>query len=318
MSSSAQHIVSDSDSSSQHYLSDGEADSEDYSYQGEQSIHSDSGESVPSSSPPSHTPIPISPPPPPLENPANVDAAAVPVSHSTCLPALPLCYLAEYDDKYQRLEQSDRCLVPTTILQKIHTSLGDELPNPLIFQLTREPKDSGQEEVNVLGYGTVEFLEGIDHIYLSNRLIQQLWIQYGDHVMCQVCTEPIPKGTGIKLQPHTSNFLTIDNPKKALEDALRYYYSILHEGDVISLKYQNQTYDVTVVETKPDSPILSFNTDLEVDFLPPLDYVPPPVSHSPVVSNAAVASTDETPPENSWTDQDEWRPFCGKGYRLGS
>lgn len=110
------------------------------------------------------------------------------------------------------------------------------------------------------------------------------------------------KGTYIKLQPHTQDFLDITNPKAmfvpfeklnlvfgnflnnllfltflflcSLETTLR-SYSCLTTGDTIMVPYNNKQYFINVVEAKPSSAVSIIETDCEVDFAPPLDYKEP-------------------------------------------
>ena len=84
----------------------------------------------------------------------------------------------------------------------------------------------------------------------------------------------MPKGTYVKLQPHTTDFLDISNPKAVLETTLR-NFSCLTVGDQITINYNNRQYFIDIVEAKPQPAISVIETDCEVDFAPPLDYVEP-------------------------------------------
>lgn len=125
-------------------------------------------------------------------------------------------------------------------------------------------------------------------------------LQEGD--ILQVKNISLVKGTYIKLQPHTQDFLDISNPKAmfvvfrlnifwilshafeklsflhsffcSLETTLR-SYSCLTTGDTIMVPYNNKQYFINVVEAKPSSAVSIIETDCEVDFAPPLDYKEP-------------------------------------------
>lgn len=110
----------------------------------------------------------------------------------------------------------------------------------------------------------------------------------------------LPKGTYVKLQPHTTDFLDVSNPKAVwvhwvantkfivrifiilraliltwrLERVLR-SYSCLTTGGTIVLPYNDKKYYVDIVETKPSAAVCIIETDCEVDFAPPLDYKEP-------------------------------------------
>jgi ubiquitin fusion degradation protein 1 len=55
----------------------------------------------------------------------------------------------------------------------------------------------------------------------------------------------LPKGTYVKLQPVTSDFLDISNPKAVLERTLR-SYSCLTVGDCFVVNYNNKDYEIEV------------------------------------------------------------------------
>ena len=55
----------------------------------------------------------------------------------------------------------------------------------------------------------------------------------------------LPKGTYVKLQPVTSDFLDISNPKAVLERTLR-GYSCLTVGDCFVVNYNNKDYEIEV------------------------------------------------------------------------
>ncbi|XP_038684291.1 ubiquitin fusion degradation protein 1 homolog [Tripterygium wilfordii] len=84
----------------------------------------------------------------------------------------------------------------------------------------------------------------------------------------------VRKGTYMKLQPHSTDFINLTNPKSVLETTLR-SFSCLTTGDTVMILYNNHKYQIDVVETKPSSAICVIETDCEVDFAPPLDYKEP-------------------------------------------
>ena len=62
-----------------------------------------------------------------------------------------------------------------------------------------------------------------------------------------------------------------------LENAFR-NFSCLTKGDTFTFEYNDQTYDIAVLEIKPDTEshsIVTMETDLEVDFATPVGYVAP-------------------------------------------
>ena len=105
--------------------------------------------------------------------------------------------------------------------------------------------------------------------------MQVLQVEPGD--LLQVKSTDLPSGSFIKLQAQSTSFLDISDPKAVLENVLR-NYSCLTKGDVFTFEYNDQTFDMAVLETKPASDkaaISVLETDIEVDFAAPLGYEEP-------------------------------------------
>ena len=105
--------------------------------------------------------------------------------------------------------------------------------------------------------------------------MKTLALETGDLV--QIKSTDLPPGKFIKLQPQSPAFLDISDPRAVLENAFR-NFACLTKGDIFAFEYNDQTYDIAVLEIKPDTEshsIMTMETDLEVDFAPPVGYVPP-------------------------------------------
>ncbi len=103
--------------------------------------------------------------------------------------------------------------------------------------------------------------------------MQQLLLQSGE--LLHIKSTSLPLGKFVKIQPQSTDFLDITDPKAVLEQALR-NFSTLTQGDIITIKYNHKLYDIQVLETKPEGKGISIvETDLEVDFAPPVGYVEP-------------------------------------------
>ena len=175
-------------------------------------------------------------------------------------------------DKYKHLENSDKILIPQSIMMKIN-SQSTELPKQLIFSIKKMIFDeSSMFYDNECKCQLFEFIEGIDNIYIPSRIMQSLWLQENDLVSLEYISFPLPMGTKIILKPHTSDFLEIMDTKDFLENGLNKNYSILNQNDTISIPYQEKIMYFDVVKTEPNSTILISDTDLEVDFEAPFDY----------------------------------------------
>ena len=105
--------------------------------------------------------------------------------------------------------------------------------------------------------------------------MQTLLLEPGD--LLQIKSTDLPPGQFVKLQAQSTSFLDISDPKAVLENAFR-NFSCLTKGDVFTFAYNDQTYEMAVLETKPEtdkSAISVLETDLEVDFAPPVGYEEP-------------------------------------------
>lgn len=102
-----------------------------------------------------------------------------------------------------------------------------------------------------------------------------LQLEVGD--MIQVKTTSLALGQLVKLQPQSMNFLEISDPKAVLERAFR-NFAALTKGDIFNFEYNDEVYYMAVLEVKPESEkmgVSTIETDLSVDFAPPVGYVEP-------------------------------------------
>jgi ubiquitin fusion degradation protein 1 len=106
-------------------------------------------------------------------------------------------------------------------------------------------------------------------------MMKTLKLDDGD--MIQIKSTDLAPATFVKLQPQNKNFLDISDPKAVLEKAFRDFATIT-QGDIFSFTYNDTIYDIAVIETKPTSDKMGvgmLETDVEVDFAPPIGYVEP-------------------------------------------
>jgi ubiquitin fusion degradation protein 1 len=106
-------------------------------------------------------------------------------------------------------------------------------------------------------------------------MMQTLLLEPGD--LLQTKSTDLPPGQFIKLQPQDTNFLDISDPKAVLETAFR-NFSCLTQGDIFTFLYNETTYEIAVLEVKPQGEKKAVSvqeTDIEVDFAPPVGYVEP-------------------------------------------
>nr|POE56618.1 ubiquitin fusion degradation protein 1 [Quercus suber] len=123
--------------------------------------------------------------------------------------------------------------------------------------------------------GVLEFTAEEGRCYLPYWLMSSLTLEPGDLV--QIKSTDLPSGSFIKLQPQNTNFLDISDPKAVLETAFR-NFSCLTLGDIFTFAYNDTIYEIAVLEVKPDKASHAISvqeTDLEVDFAPPVGYQEP-------------------------------------------
>ena len=159
-----------------------------------------------------------------------------------------------------------KVFLPPSALDKL-TRL--HITYPMLFELV-----NGANEKTTHA-GVLEFTAEEGRMYVPKWLMETLELELGDLV--QVKSTDLPLGTFIKLQPQSTDFLDISDPKAVLENAFR-NFSCLTSGDVFTFHYNEKIYSVAVLETKPDNPrkaICTLETDLSVDFAAPVGYKEP-------------------------------------------
>lgn len=95
--------------------------------------------------------------------------------------------------------------------------------------------------------------------------------------MIQIKSTSLELAKMVKLQPQSTNFLDISDPKAVLEKAFR-NFATLTKGDVFNFEYNDEVYDVAVLEVKPETEkmgVCMIETDVSVEFAPPVGYVEP-------------------------------------------
>ena len=89
--------------------------------------------------------------------------------------------------------------------------------------------------------------------------------------MATIANATLPLGRFVRIQPHRTEFIDLPNPKTVLENSLR-NYACLTKGETIQVTFNQKEYFINILECKPADAISTIETDMEVDFAPPLDY----------------------------------------------
>ena len=167
----------------------------------------------------------------------------------------------------------------------------------MLFELRNE-KESRSSHCGVL-----EFVAEEGTCYLPYWLMQHLLLSEGDII--KVTNTSLSKGTFVKLQPISKEFLEVHNPRAVLENSLR-HFATLTKGDNIVINYNNKKFEIEIVETRPAEAISIIEADIEVDFAPPKDYVEPAKVEPSKPSVSEPAQPEPVGPT----------VFGGSGYRL--
>ncbi|EAY72502.1 uncharacterized protein [Oryza sativa Japonica Group] len=120
--------------------------------------------------------------------------------------------------------------------------------------------------------GVLEFTADEGFIHIPTMMMEHLGLRENDLVLLR--STSIPKATFIKLQPHTSDFHKLSEPRYLLEYNFRNYFC-LTTGETIAVAAGDRFYYLDVVETRPADAVCVIETDCEVEFDQALDQAEP-------------------------------------------
>ena len=223
------------------------------------------------------------------------------------------------------LENSNKIILPKRILYQL--SQYNNIVYPLYFKINNS--------ANL--FSVHEFLEDIDHVYISRDLFHELRMEYDMPYTLTLFNQELVKGTKIRLQPHNQDMYEIENIKEYLEENLTKLYTCLMKDQTLSIPYDHTNIYFNVVNCEPEDLISIIDTDIEVDFAKPLDYVEPkPVKKEFKKDNLNFSQTNENnihdlnSQQNTNNEQNQnnrqninpqqntgFIPFSGVGHRLG-
>ncbi|KAL4431959.1 hypothetical protein ABPG77_000226 [Micractinium sp. CCAP 211/92] len=219
------------------------------------------------------------------------------------------CYPVSFLDKPEA-ERGDKIFLPPSALDRLAQL---HIDYPMLFQV--ENRRDGRST----HCGVLEFVADEGMVYMPYWMMTNLLLQEGDVVTLRSAT--LPKGTFVKLQPHSSDFLDITNPRAVLETTLR-SFSCLTVGDTIPINYNNKRYFIDIIEAKPGDAISVIETDCNVDFAPPLDYKEPerqpPQQPTPMAADGpgAAGAAGEAAAEAAQPEEPKFLAFAGTARRL--
>lgn len=170
----------------------------------------------------------------------------------------PLRHPKDSEENY-----SSKALLPHYILEDL---VEFDVQPPYIFQI------SHNNGLYKTACSVLDFQLETSEIHVPTWMFEQLSLD----PFTTIAIEPIKsiKGTGIKLLPHSVDFLSIESPKKELELALKNYH-VLSAGDEILLNFEDIgrcRFTVTKIIPEDADSIYIVDTDLNVDFDEPIGY----------------------------------------------
>jgi ubiquitin fusion degradation protein 1 len=166
--------------------------------------------------------------------------------------AFPVSFIAKED-----LEKGNKIILPQSALDHLARL---NISYPMLFEISNP---AAGRKTNC---GVQEFIAEEGTCYLPYWMMSNLCMSEGDLV--RVCNVSLPKGKYVKLQPVSSDFLSIHNPRAVLENTLR-HFATLTVGDNIVINYNSNKYEIEIVECKPSNSISIIEADLNVDFAEP-------------------------------------------------
>jgi ubiquitin fusion degradation protein 1 len=164
----------------------------------------------------------------------------------------------------------------------------------------------------------LEFVADEGKVYIPYWMMQNLSLEEGGFLTVESASLPV--ATFARFQPHSCDFLDLTNQKAVLESRLR-NFACLSTGDVIAIFYNDKTYELSVLETKPAAAVSVIECDLNVDFAPPVGYKEPTGHKKTGGAEGGKAGDEEEEELQEPMDVTDLMPktfsaFSGEGNRL--
>ncbi|GMM50270.1 polyubiquitin-binding protein [Starmerella bacillaris] len=178
----------------------------------------------------------------------------------------PVTQLDASESKRESGNFGGKIYLPSSALSKLTTL---RISYPMLFEI-RSPSSK-----RITHSGVLEFIAPEGRAYLPEWMMETLQVSSG--ALIDVRSVSLELGKYVKIEPQTVDFLEISDPKAVLENSLR-NFSTLTEGDTIKINYNKSVYPIKVLKVLPETTrkgISVVETDLEVDFAPPVGYEEP-------------------------------------------
>jgi len=214
--------------------------------------------------------------------------------------AFPVSFIGK-----EELEKGNKIILPQSALDHLARL---NISYPMLFEITN-PNPNASRRTHC---GVQEFIAEEGTCYLPYWMLCNLLLQEGDLV--RVTNTSLPKGSFVKLQPISSDFLDIHNPRAVLENSLR-NFATLTVGDCIVIDYNQKKFEIEIVECKPANAISIIEADVNVDFAPPKDYKEPEIPAAAAAGGHFQTQVEES--EMAVEEEDKGpKLFGGSGQRV--
>ncbi|KAJ1282641.1 hypothetical protein BS78_03G067300 [Paspalum vaginatum] len=190
------------------------------------------------------------------------------VQYYRCLPLSLL-------NKGQADEDGNRVIMPQSAFDRLD---GLNVQYPMMFQIQNPSTE------RVTHCGVLEFTADEGFIHMPAWLMARLGVGETEIVLVRSAT--LPPATFVKLQPHTTDFLSVACQKELLERNFMKFPCVT-AGETIAVTEGERRFYLDVLEARPADAVCTLDTDCEAEFAPPLDYVEPPPPAPPVASQAS-------------------------------
>lgn len=222
--------------------------------------------------------------------------------------------------------------VPPLGEEDLSQDLSQDIKFPLIFKITYG------NNAKSLVMSVLDFTGEPGHIYIPQWAMFNLYpLNLGEQITVELYSGGLPNTISyqtnipdcilVKLRPHESTFLMIEDHKKILEQYLS-NYGILNCMSTITFTHQDIQYNLDIIELMPENIVSITNVDISVDFEPPVDYQEVEIDDVAMSEPKAKVSEpmieSDTNQQSAGSSSDlldttqKFIPFSGKGYRLGN
>lgn len=223
---------------------------------------------------------------------------AVPGRFDHQYQCFPVSFIGKED-----LERGNKIILPQSALDHLARL---NISYPMLFEVANP---NAQQKTHC---GVQEFIAEEGTCYLPYWMMSNLFLTEGD--LIRVTNTSLPKGKYVKLQPVSSEFLNIHNPRAVLENTLR-NFATLTVGDCIVISYNQNKYEIEIVECKPANAISIIEADVNVDFAEP-KFNKEPALPAAAPSGPGLAVQEEAEEENEAPQEEVSKLFTGQGQRV--